>query len=89
MAASALVLSGPSGLRGRGVAGGHDRQSVGERSGCVLGANVGDLDVEPESLRPVAEEVAIAEQVECRELQLISAQPRLDGDIGPDTRGFA
>ena len=60
-----------------------------ERSRRVLGANVGKLDVEPERLGPVREEVAIAEQIECRELQLIPAQPRLDGDIGPDARGFA
>ena len=71
------------------MAGCHDRQCVGESAECIFGANVGELDVKSESLRPVAEEVAVAKQVEWRELQLIAAQPRLDGDIGPDTRGLA
>src|SRR5260370_38183735 len=71
------------------MASGHDRQCVGECTEYIFGANVGELDLEPESLRPVTEEVTVAEQVEWGELQLIAAQPRLDGDIGPDTGGLA
>ena len=66
--AGVVGLAGPR--RGR-MAGGHDRQCVGERSERILGADVGELDLKSESLRPVAEEVAVAEQVECRELQLM------------------
>ena len=71
------------------MAGCHDRQRVGERTECLFGANVGELDLKSESLGSVTDEFAVAEQVEWGELQLIAAQPRLDGDIGPDTRGLA
>jgi hypothetical protein len=71
------------------VAGGHDRQCIGEGGSRVLGVDVGDLDGEPEQPGAVPEELGIAEQVECGECQLIAAQPRRDGDIGSDTRGFA
>ena len=47
------------------------------------------LTPEPEQLRAVPEKVGIAKQVEGGELQLIAAQPRREGDVGPDTRGFA
>ena len=90
MAASALLSSGTPGLRGRGMAGGHDRQCVRERAAAASSARTSaSLTSSPSALRAVDQEVAIAEQVECRELQLVAAQPRLDGDIGPDARGFA
>ena len=72
-----------------GMAGGHDRQCVGECSGRILGPDVGERHVESERLGAVTEVVAIAEQIECGKLQFIAAQPRLDRDVGPDTRRFA
>ncbi len=89
MAASALLSSGCPGRAVATDAGRDHRQGVGECRERILGANFGELDIQPERFRPVAEEVAIAEQVEWRQLQFIPAQPRLDGDVGPDTRGFA
>ena len=89
MAASALVSSG---CPGRAVAAdpvattGNALANVASASSAP---NVGEPDVQPERFRPVTQQVAIAEQVEWRELQFSSAQPRLDGDVGPDTRRFA
>jgi predicted protein tyrosine phosphatase len=55
------------------MAGSHDRQRVAKRAESIFGANVGELDLESESLRALVEEITIAEQVEWRELQLVAA----------------
>ena len=58
----------PARLRGRGTPGGYDRQRLGERAGGIVGADVCEFDIEAESPGPAIEQVAVAEQVECREL---------------------
>ena len=89
MAASALVSSGRPGCAAAGWPVATTGNASAKAATASSALNVGDLDGEPEQLRAVPEEVGIAEQVECGEFQLIPAQPRRDGDIGPDTRGFA
>src|SRR6266700_5875648 len=78
-----------AGLRRRDVASANNGQSAGERGDRLFRGDVGEIDVQSEDLCAPCDEVAVAEQVECRELQFIAAQPCLDGDVGPDACGFA
>jgi hypothetical protein len=78
-----------AGLRRGTLASGHDGQRVRESSSRIFSAYVGSLDVEPESFRPMLQEIAIAEQVESWELQFLTMQPGREGDVRPYTCGFA
>ena len=49
--------------RSRRMAGGHDRQRAGECLEGVFGTNIGEFDVQSESLRPMIEEITVAEQI--------------------------
>jgi len=74
---------------GRRMAAGYDWQGVGERTDCILGTDVGELDLKSQNSCPVIEVIAIPDQVKRRKLQFIAAQPRHQCDIRPDARGFA
>ena len=71
------------------MAGCHHRQRVGKCVEGMLCANLGEPDLEPQRLRPTGHEIAIAEQIKWRKVQLIAAKPGLYGDVGPDAGRFA
>jgi hypothetical protein len=71
------------------VAGVNDRQRICESSNCLCRPYVGSFDIEPDSFRATVQELPIAEQVKGGKLQLFPMQPGGEGDVRPDTCGFA
>ena len=76
-------------LGGDGMTVGDHRQRVGEQvCGGVGGCGAG-VERDAEQARAAFDKVLVADQVERRKLQLIAAQPRRNGDVGPDAGRFA
>jgi hypothetical protein len=53
----------------------------------LLGATVGEVDLQSEMFGAVGEEGAVAEQIEWRKASFAAAQPRRDRDVGSDAAG--